>query len=180
MLVRTFDMFALSESRGLREGLFGTKYFLAPLPHFCSVPACSQPRLGRALLSLLSFSRPVEGWSQSAFPVVTGTALPLASRFSICPLCTSQAWQRLMGTKSGMVLALQGWPPLFLTRGISLPKPQKCFPCTSPCKLRLSLHLKAQPRLGWLCPYSPQPTSALPPRQPAAARFLSSVPTDSI
>lgn len=132
-LVRTFDMFALSELCGLREGLFITKCFLAPLPHFCSAPACSQLRPGRDLPSLPSFSRPMEGWSQSPLPVVTGfcdTALPIASKFDICHLHTSWVRQRLMRTKHGMVLllALQGRPPSLLTPGISLPKPEKYFP----------------------------------------------------
>ena len=76
MLMSTFDMFALSELCGLREGLFGTKYFLALLPHFCSAPACSQLRPCQDLSSLLSFSHPMEGWSQSPFPVVTAQLFP--------------------------------------------------------------------------------------------------------
>lgn len=56
MLASTFDMFALAELCGLREGLFAIKNFLALLPHFCS--ACSQPWPVQNLPLLLSFSHP--------------------------------------------------------------------------------------------------------------------------
>lgn len=56
MLVSTFDMFALAELCGLREGLFAIKDFLALLPRFCS--ACSQLQPVQNLPFLPSFSHP--------------------------------------------------------------------------------------------------------------------------
>lgn len=75
-LVSPFDTFALCELGGLREGLFGTKQFLALVPHSCSAPACFQLRTGRDLLSLLSCCHPLEGWSQAPFPVARAQLFP--------------------------------------------------------------------------------------------------------
>lgn len=130
-LASPFDTFALCELGGLREGLFGTKYLLALLPHSCSAPACFQLRTGRELPSPLSCRHPLEGWSQPPFPVAMAQLFPYLPMQHL-PSSSSApgVQQRLTGTKHIVVLLLvpQGRPPPLLTKGISLPKPRKRSP----------------------------------------------------